>query len=190
MKKFLSDMKHGNPNLKAKSNIYLIGFMGAGKTTVGTILAKRLNREFCDTDAMIEERLKESIAQIFKRRGETYFRKVESEIVQKVTEFESTVVSLGGGAVLLQKNWTLVQQSGVSVYLKWEHGVLISRILYDSERPLVDKLKKSLRPVELVNLLNKRRELYERADYIVNCDESMTSNQVVDRILNLVEENV
>lgn len=172
-----------------KSNIYLIGFMGAGKSSVGKILAEKLKRDFYETDLLIEESEGKSISEIFNSDGESYFRDREEEVVKKIArEIKSAVVALGGGAILRLSNWELIFHSGVTVYLKWDRSVLLDRIIDDDSRPLVSTLDRSSRRRELLNLFALRKPLYEQADLIINCSLDMNEIKTAEQILNLVKD--
>ncbi|MCM8809985.1 MAG: shikimate kinase, partial [Candidatus Omnitrophica bacterium] len=81
-------------------NIVLVGFMGTGKSEVGTLLAEKLNKKFVDTDKIIEQREKDRIVRIFQVKGEEYFRKVEEEVIEEVSKYENCVIATGGGALI------------------------------------------------------------------------------------------
>lgn len=164
-------------------NVFLIGFMGAGKSTVGKLLAREMNRRFYDTDDLIEARCGERIAQIFQNRGERYFREIESKIVEEVAQLKDTVTALGGGAIESDQNRNLIN-SGMSVYLKWDREVLFSRIREDESRPLVGNNE-----TDLIGLFESRRPFYERAHHIINCNADSTPKQSVDQIMTLIKEN-
>lgn len=170
----------------AKSNIYLIGFMGAGKTTVGKALAALLGCSFLDTDERVEKQACAPITKIFKEYGEGYFRKIESDVVRQVAERSGLVVALGGGAVLADDNWVSIRQSGLSVYLQWPQDVLIHRILNSSKRPLVAALPGNVRRQQLVELLHSREPAYQKADLCIPCEES----QSPDAIASLIERKI
>ena len=118
-------------------NIYLIGFMGAGKSTVGRDLAARLGRPFCDTDKLIEKRAGLTIPEIFDALGEDGFRRLEAEVIREVAEEEGLVVALGGGAPLQDGNWYRLKESGVTVYLREAPEALHARLSKSEGRPLL-----------------------------------------------------
>jgi shikimate kinase len=109
-------------------NIYLMGCMGAGKSTAGRLLARVLGRDFLDLDEQIVARAGRSISQIFEDEGEDGFRQREHDALRQVAQRENIVVALGGGAVLRDDNWELIQQSGISIYLKVRPELLVQRI--------------------------------------------------------------
>ncbi|MFQ5770133.1 MAG: shikimate kinase [bacterium] len=180
-------MNVGKANLNTNKNIYLIGFMAAGKSTVGKILANKLQRQFLDTDELIEHKTGQSIPEIFQTKGETYFRQVESEIVQSVAKNRDSVIAVGGGAVLSQNNWRLITQTGCTIYLEWNLSLLLPRILHDHSRPVVSNKISVLNSAEITNLFNSRKTRYQQADYSIMCDNNMTPSEIALKILSLFE---
>jgi len=154
------------------SNIYLLGFMASGKSKYGKKLAKYLNRNFIDLDNYIEEKEKLSINEIFKQKGEEYFRNLETEILLE-NDFENAIISLGGGTPCFNDNMKFIEKNVFSVYLKLPLKVIIARLKQNKEkRPLV----KSLEDDELVetvsNLYNSRIEYYRKANIHINALQS------------------
>jgi shikimate kinase len=178
-------MNAGSKNRSGRDNIYLIGFMAAGKTTVGKLLAQKLNREFFDTDEMIERRSGQMIAQIFSECGERYFREMESAAVAEVARQRRAIVALGGGAILSPKNWLLLSNSGVTIYLKWPAAALAERLLRDS-RPLIFGVNENSKRTRVEKLLRERENFYLRADYKISCGDLMAPEQIADEILNVL----
>ncbi|MCL6641780.1 MAG: 3-dehydroquinate synthase [Candidatus Bipolaricaulota bacterium] len=144
------------------SNIYLMGCMGAGKSTVGRLLAHILGRDFLDLDEQIVAHAGRSISRIFEDEGERGFRERESDALRQVAQH--SVVALGGGAVLRDENWELVQQSGISIYLKVRPELLAQRLEREPERPLLLGLTPQQRLQKLSDILESRRDRYEQAD--------------------------
>ena len=148
-----------------KSNIALIGFMGAGKSAVGRALAATLDMEFIDLDSLIEEKAGRSIAGIFARDGEPAFRRMEAEISGQVAGGERTVIACGGGIVLEPNNIAVIRKTSIIVYLAAEPAILLQRVLNSRERrPLLEVVD----PASAINdLLKFRRPLYEKAADII-----------------------
>lgn len=146
------------------SNIYLIGFMGAGKSTVGRLLARVLEREFLDLDEQIVARAGRPIAKIFEDEGEFGFRQRESQALRAVAQHEHRVIALGGGAVLQDENWELIRQTGVSIYLKACPQTLAQRLEREPERPLLVGLTPEQRLQRIAEILESRQARYEQAD--------------------------
>jgi len=163
--------------------------MGAGKSSVGKILAEKLNLDFYDTDKLIEESTKKSISEIFESEGEDYFREREEEIVKKVTSaVKEAVVALGGGTILRLTNWEQIKHSGMIIYLKWEPNLLLNRLAHDDSRPLIANISPESYQNELLKLLEVRKPLYAKADFIIDCSEDLSETQVADEIVILFNE--
>jgi len=137
--------------------IYLVGFMGAGKTTVAKALAKRLDWRAVDVDELIEARERASVAEIFARRGETYFRAVEREVLADQLGQPHLVVATGGGTFADPQNRAAIQRDGVSIWLDVPLERLIDRVPADGRRPLAaDRMG-------FERLYHQRRAAYEQA---------------------------
>ena len=119
------------------SNIFLVGMMGAGKTTVGRALATRMKREFVDTDRLLVDRTGVAVATVFEIEGEEGFRRRESAILREVCEHDERVVATGGGIVLAEENLQVMRESGTVVYLRARLESLWERTRHDSSRPLL-----------------------------------------------------
>ena len=164
---------------KTPKNIFLIGFMGAGKTSVGRILAKKLGLDFRDLDEVIRKELGMTIPELFSRFGEDFFRSEESKAFQSVARAENQVVATGGGVILRDENWEAMSNHGVTIYLKASTEVLWSRVKSNKSRPLLQIEN----PLErLQELLSKRIPLYERADLTVNT-ENIPPADIAEKII-------
>jgi len=160
--------------------VFLVGFMGAGKTTVGRLLALHLDWEFVDLDAEIERREGRSIAETFTLRGEHWFRVAETECLRQVAAPRQRVVSLGGGTYLTSENRLLVESLGLSVYLEAPLEVLMGRIRDDGTRPLArDRAR-------LGHLLEERVGTYRLARLTV-VTANRTPEEIVRKILGEME---
>ena len=168
--------------LKRTPGIYLVGFMGSGKSTVGRALAGELGWNFSDLDEEIELRAKSTISRIFEMLGETAFREIETaalrERVQTVESGRPYVISLGGGALLKEENYDLVSNHGVTVWLDCPFSVIERRVAAETHRPLARD------PNQLRDLFDVRRVGYARADYRIEVLDDDASS-VVARILAL-----
>ncbi len=163
--------------------------MGAGKSTVGKILAEKLGRDFCDTDKLVEESTRKSISKMFESEGENYFRDKEEETIKKITaELDEAVVALGGGTILRRNNWELITRSGVIVYLQWEFNSLLNRLANDDSRPLAAKIPRESYQTEFLKLFELRKPIYAQADFIIDCSDDLTETQVADEIVNELEK--
>ena len=156
--------------------IFLVGFMGAGKTTVGRVLAARLDWEFVDLDVEIEDRERQSIAEIFTRRGEPWFRLVERECLKQVAAQRKRVVSLGGGAYVSSENRAVVDSLGVSVFLDAPLETLLKRIGDDADRPLARNR------AGLERLLDERVGFYRMARLTIETGDR-SPEEIVEEIL-------
>jgi len=150
-------------------NIYLIGFMGAGKSVVGRRLSARLGRPFCDTDELVVKKAGLPIPEIFSRLGEGAFRLLEAEAVREVAGKDGLVVALGGGAPLPQENWRLIKGSGTTVYLREEPEILCSRLEDCEDRPLIAGYLGEARLQRIKVLLEAREPRYLEADLVISC---------------------
>ena len=151
------------------TRIILIGYMGAGKTTVGKALSKELGIIFYDLDWYIESRMRKSVSQILAERGEEGFRKIEYNMLHEVAEFENVIISCGGGTPCFFDNMDYLNQQGQVVYLKADPEVLYKHLLMAKvERPLL----KNKTPEELITFireqLEKREPFYSKARYTLD----------------------
>jgi shikimate kinase len=122
---------------RGSGNVFLVGLMGAGKTSVGKLLARRLGKAFCDCDQEIERATGVKIPVIFEIEGEAGFRAREARMLAELVKRSNTVLATGGGAVLSADNRTLLAENGVVVYLRAAAPDLLSRTRYDKNRPLL-----------------------------------------------------
>jgi len=141
-------------------NLYLVGMMGAGKTTVGRWLAQELGYHFFDTDDLISQVANQSITEIFARDGEEAFRQLESQVLGELSAYKNLSVATGGGIVLRQMNWSYLHH-GVVVWLDVPVEKLCDRLREDNSRPLV---REGDRTAILQNILNQRQRFYAQAD--------------------------
>jgi shikimate kinase len=165
-------------------NIYLVGLMGAGKSTVGKLLARKLDRRFIDADALIEERCGVKIPVIFEMEGEAGFRKREAQAIKEVVQEESIVLATGGGAVILPENRALLRSHGTVIYLHAGPAELWHRTKGGEGRPL---LQTGDARQTLENLYQVRDPLYrEIADHVIETGKPSV-NQLVHTLLMQLE---
>ncbi len=170
-----------------KSNVALIGFMGAGKTVIGKALAKRLNRQFIEMDPLIERKAGKPIPEIFEHDGEIAFRELEIEATKEVSQEENTVIACGGGIVLNQINIDRLRQKSMIVYLTASPAVILKRVLSDGEeRPL---LKVANPTLAIRELLGYRKPFYERAADIKIDTSKLSTDAVVEQIIEEMKED-
>jgi shikimate kinase len=163
--------------------IYLIGYMGSGKSTIGIELAEKLNLHFIDLDSYIEERNFKTISEIFAAVGEDGFRKVEQSVLREVSEFENVVVATGGGAPCFFDNMELIKNTGISVYLNGTPRILAERLLNSkTERPLI-KGKTKAELIEYIDdTLHKRDHWYKQAEIEIGFDHNIRISEVLNRL--------
>ncbi len=159
--------------------LFLLGFMGSGKSTVGLLLAKALGCPFVDLDALIVERVGRSIEDIFDTEGEEGFRRYETQALRAVAR-KASVVATGGGVVTREENWGVLN-SGITVALTASPGALRRRLRRGDGRPLLRGEK------GWEELLIEREPLYRRAWLVIDTT-NLTPREVVDRILRALEE--
>ena len=170
--------------MKSKENIVFLGMMGSGKSSLGSLISKKLNLDFYDTDNVIEKKTGMKISKIFKEKGEIFFRRVEEKISLEILKKDNIVIALGGGAFLNKKIMEEILKNHLSFWLKWNDKVLIQRIKNSQKRPLAFNLDDN----ELTNLIKKRSKIYSKAKYKINCN-NLTKNQIVNKIMNIYEKN-
>ncbi|VEU44429.1 unnamed protein product [Pseudo-nitzschia multistriata] len=172
------------------SNLYLVGMMGSGKSSVGDKLARRMGSyKFLDTDEIIEKATKLTINEIFESEGEEGFRDVESQVLDTVHAYVRCVVSTGGGLVCKPKNWGKLQ-TGIVVWLDVAPEVILKRVEGNEDRPLL-KTKDPLQTLK--DLLEERTPKYNQADLRVEITEDMDEDAVASRIVldlhNFIDDN-
>ena len=164
-----------------RQNMILIGFMGAGKTSVGEELAGRFGKTLIDTDRMIEERAGMSISDIFAVQGEEAFRRLETEVLEQlISEASGEMISVGGGLPLREENRKLLKKLGTVIYLRVRPETVLARLKGDTTRPLLqgDDVEEKVN-----SLLSKRGPIYEMAaDRIISVD-GRSVEQIADAII-------
>ncbi len=168
--------------------VYLIGFMGSGKSTAGKKLANKLGFEFIDLDHLIEQETGLSISEYFEKFGEEKFRELESKMLHKTSLLDKAVISTGGGTPCFFDNMDTINKNGVSVYLKADIPLIMSRLKGEkNQRPLIqNKTDEELRTY-LSDLLAVREKYYEQA-HIVVVAKSLNINDLADRIMLFAKE--
>ena len=170
--------------------IILIGYMGAGKTTIGKALARLLSRPFYDLDQYIESRQRKTVADIFAESGEAGFRKVERNMLHEVAEFEEVIISCGGGTPCFSDNMEYLNQQGETVYLKATPQVLREHLLMGKTvRPLIQGKS----PDELLQYIEEslkaRQPFYEQALHTIDINVIHTQEEIIN-YANLINEKV
>jgi shikimate kinase len=167
--------------------IYLIGFMGSGKTFVGKQLAQLLDYLFVDTDNLIENTEGVTVAQLFENKGEAAFRKIESERLKGLSKWDNIIVATGGGAPCFHDNMTFINNSGITVYLKTNPQLLLERLIPELEhRPLL----RGRSEVELLAFIEtkvaEREAFYGQADLIIHQENN--EQNIAEEILKMIYE--
>ena len=166
-------------------NIFLVGMMGAGKTTLGKALAQRLGRDFIDCDRALVERTGVPVATIFEIEGEEGFRRRESALLQELSTRSRCIIATGGGAVLSAANRDLMRSSGTVVYLKAKLESLWERTRHDSSRPLLATPDPRGR---LAALLAEREPLYRETAHVIVETGQQSPATAVSRVLGALRE--
>ena len=164
-----------------KNNIYLVGFMGAGKTTVGKVLSRKLQKPFFDLDIEIASFCKATIKDIFKKEGEDFFRETETKVLQKISSVNSNaIVSTGGGVVIKDQNWDLMNSTGKVVYLKASLESIWQRVKASSTRPLLNVDNAFEKAAELLSF---REQFYKKADITIDTAD-LSVEETAEEIAN------
>ena len=161
-------------------NIYLIGMMGSGKSTVGPLLAAQLGYGFLDTDFTIEKLVGQSVTEIFQTVGEPEFRQIETQVLAEVSAHIRLVVGTGGGIAIDRENWNHLHQ-GLVIWLNPAVDVLVERLQDDTTRPILASSNDL--QTKLTTLLAERRHMYAEADIQIPITGNLTAEEIVAQIL-------
>ncbi len=164
--------------------IYLVGFMGSGKTTIGRELAARIDAPFFDLDELIEAAEQMSIKEVFAQKGEPYFRKRERDLLRSTRHLDAAVVATGGGTFTFDENIQFIQSEGLSVYLAAPYALLRARIGTKDDRPL---FRDDLSTHELYA---NRIRYYRMSDLTIDVREEETPAEIVERLVLELPKNV
>ena len=170
--------------MNLKKNLVFLGMMGSGKSSIGKLVSKKLNLKFIDIDSLIEEIEGLSVLNIFKEKGEDYFRNLEEKITLKNLKNDNNVISLGGGAFINEKIKREILANHFSFWLSWDDSIIIKRIKNSKKRPIALKLTEN----EIIQLIKKRSKIYLKAQFKINCNK-LTKNEIVKEIINIYETN-
>ncbi len=162
--------------------IFLIGFMGSGKSTLGKRLAKKMSWEFMDMDKVLEEQEGMAVTQIFQEKGEAYFRETESLLLQSLDPSMNRVVATGGGAPCHKNNMEVMNEKGVTVYLRMHECSLASRLeKARADRPLLKNIETAQLPEFIRQKLDEREPFYNQAHCIIK-GESVKPDHIISLI--------
>lgn len=172
------------PSLPHDTPVFLVGMMGAGKTTIGRALARALGREFIDLDLAIETRCGVPVSHIFEVEGEAGFRKRETALLNEYSVQRNLVLATGGGAVLAPENRRVLKERGIVIYLRAREDELYRRIAKDRHRPLIQTANPRARLNELLTL---RTPLYNEVAHLTFDTGSMPIAQAVQSLVHLLQ---
>ena len=164
--------------------VYLIGYMGAGKTTITKLLADELHLPFYDTDQEIEKNQKRSVSEIFKKDGELYFRMLETELLNNINQ--NSIIACGGGLPIYNNNMGLINSKGISIYLKASNNCLFNRLKNEKQsRPLIENKTDEKLDIYIKNELQSRSPFYNLATHTILVDNKST-NEVLREVNSLI----
>jgi|TARA_B110000977_G_C11026389_1_gene473339 shikimate kinase len=168
----------------SNKNLVFLGMMGAGKSSIGDLVSKKLDLPFIDIDNLITNDTGMSISEIFETKGEIYFRNLEEKITLKSLKKIKSVISLGGGGFINDKIRKEILINHFSFWLDWDESVLIKRIKDSKKRPLAFKSTDQ----EIKRMIKKRSKIYTNAQFKINCN-NLTKAEIVSDILKIYELN-
>lgn len=182
--------------IEKAEKIYFTGFMTCGKSTLGPILANMLGWNFYDLDKEITEREKLTVVEIFQKKGERYFRELESSLLKELSQTPKVVISLGGGTLISDENLNFIKANGLLVYLKVTPEILYNRLKHKTDRPLFRDLvlsenKEKLVKQKIESLLFEREPYYLKADLIFEADDrriGLTADYLHKKISRYINE--
>lgn len=175
-----ADIRRSNRRFRLKKTVALVGMMGAGKTAVGRAVASKLAAPFLDSDAEIERAANLSVPEIFQRDGEAFFRKRETEVIRRLLETKSVILSTGGGAFLAQVNRETIAQKGVAVWLDASLDLLWNRVRHKDSRPL---LRTANPRATLGEIFAARTPVYKLAELHVACGADLSIDAMAERVI-------
>ena len=170
--------------MNLKKNLVFLGMMGSGKSSIGSLVSKKLNLKFIDVDRKIEIDTGLKISDIFKKKGEDYFRNLEEKITLKILKTNNATISLGGGGFINEKIRKEILFNHTSIWLDWDIEILLKRIKDSKKRPLAfNSTDQKIR-----NLIKKRLKIYAKANFKINCDK-LTKTEIVKKVIKIYEPN-
>ena len=175
------------------NKVYLTGFMGSGKSTIGPILANTLGWDFFDLDKVIELKEGKKVSKIFEESGEEYFRDLEKKILEELSKQNYFIIALGGGTVTSQSNINLMKKNGKIIYLKISPESAYKRLRFKRDRPVLTRdgtvnLERNEFLKKISELLDARKKFYEQADIIIDTN-NLPMGILVDQIAKLINSN-
>lgn len=168
--------------------IFLTGFMATGKSRVGRLVARYLNRDFVDTDGLIEDRAGKPISRIFADEGEEAFRQLEFECVCEAAGRPQSVVALGGGAITQERNRDAIREAGgVLVCLEADLETILDRVSRRDTRPLLAGLSREAKREKICQMLAERAPYYAMSDFAVGSSEDATVDETAAQLIDTLE---
>ena len=168
----------------SKKNLVFLGMMGSGKSSIGSLVSKKLNLKFVDIDHIIENEVGIEIYNIFKEKGEDYFRQLEEKTTLKILKKNNIVVSLGGGGFINKKIRNEVLTNHFSFWLNWNSEILLKRIRNSKKRPMAINSTDQ----EIADLIKKRYKTYSKADFKIDCNK-LTKSEITKKVIKIYELN-
>ena len=170
--------------MKSKKNLVLVGMMGSGKSTIGSLISKKLNLKFIDIDNVLENEAKMKISEIFEKKGENFFRNLEEKITLKLLRSTNSIISLGGGSFINEKIRKEILVNNFSFWLNCDAKTLLKRIKKNKKRPVAFNLNDS----EILELIEIRTKIYSKAQFKINCHK-LKKTEIVNKILKIYENS-
>ena len=170
--------------MNSNKNLVLLGMMGSGKSTIGSLLSKSLNLEFKDVDKIIEKEVGLTISEIFKKEGENYFRKFEEKVTLQLLKSQNKIIALGGGGFMNENIRNQILKNHLSFWLNWKNSTLITRIKKSKKRPIA--FNSSIN--EIKKIIVDRSKIYAMTNFKINC-EKLSKNEIVNKIIDIYEKN-
>ena len=170
--------------MNLNKNLVFLGMMGSGKSSIGDLVSKKLDLPFVDIDNLIIEKTGMNISEIFKKKGEVYFRNLEEKITLKTLKKIKNVISLGGGGFINTKIRKEILDNNFSFWLDWDESILVKRIKDSKKRPLVFRSTDQ----KIKTIIKDRSKIYTKAQFKINCNK-LTKTEIVKKIVKIYEPN-
>ena len=170
--------------MNLNKNLVFLGMMGSGKSSIGSLVSKKLKLPFIDIDSVIVKNTRMSVSEIFEKKGENYFRNLEEKITLKYLKKIRNVISLGGGGFINTKIRQEILSNNFSFWLNWDESILIKRIKDSKKRPLAFKSTDH----EIRAIIKSRSKIYSNAQFKINCNK-LTKTEIVKKIIKIYELN-
>ena len=170
--------------MKSSKNIVFLGMMGSGKSSIGFLVSKKLKLDFYDIDNCIENKFNMKISNIFKNKGEKFFREYEEKVTLDILKKKRVVIALGGGAFINKNIRNEVLKNHMSFWLKLNSDILLKRIKNSMKRPLAFNASN----IDLKNMIKDRSKYYAKASFKIDCDH-LSKKEITNKILDIYETN-